>query len=168
MKRALQVLGFCSLVGLFGIVAVVALFWWIDSPYPSDSTVRTWEDNYRSEVASNIEEFQGHWLTTDIGAYIYSYHHKADSVTSHQSQLINRLPDFTVHSRSDNLLVLRQSVTYSRPDGYNEWRFLFDDKTAIVTVLYANLDSELSSANWLKEKAREYHNERRQAEQAAP
>jgi hypothetical protein len=82
--------------------------------------------------------------------------------------LIERLVDFTVHSRSGTLLVLRRSVTYSRPDGYNEWRFIFDDESSLVTVLYANLDSELSSADWLNEKSREYHNKRRKAEQAAP
>ena len=168
MKRVLQVLGFCSLIGLLGIVGVVALFCWIDSPYPSDSTARAWEDNYRSEVSSDIEHFQGHWLSSDIAACIYSYHHTSDSASAHQARLIERLVDFTVHSRSGTLLVLRQSVTYSRPDGYNEWRFIFDDESSLVTVLYANLDSELSSADWLNEKSREYHNKRRKAEQDAP
>ena len=163
MKPVLQVLGFCSLVGLLGIIAVVALFWWIDSPYPSKSTIRAWEDNYRSKVSSDIERFHGHWLSTDIAAFIYSYHHTSDSIAAHQAKLIERLHDFTVYSRSGSLLVLRQSVTYSRPDGYNEWRFLFDDDSALVTVLYANLDSELSSAEWLNEKTQEYHTERRKS-----
>ncbi len=165
MKRVLQVLGFCSLIGLLGIVGIVALFWWIDSPYPSDSTARAWEENYRSEVSSDIERFQGHWLSSDIAAYIYSYHHTSNSAEAHQAKLIERLGDFTIHSHSGTLLVLRQPVTYSGPDGYNEWRFIFDDESSLVTVLYANLDSELSSAEWLNEKTQEYHNERKRAEQ---
>lgn len=159
--RVLQVLGFCSFIVLFGFVGVVALFCWIDSPYPSDSTARAWEDNYRSEVSSDIERFQGHWLCSDIAANIYSYHHTSGSASAHQARLINRLGDFIVHSRSETSLVLRQSVTYSRPDGCNEWTFIFDDESPLVTVLYANLDSELTSADWLNEKSLEYHNKRR-------
>jgi hypothetical protein len=162
MKRVLQVLGRLLLIG---IVVSFALSWWIDSPYPSNSTVRAWEDNYKSEVSSDIEQFQGHWLSGDIAAYIYSYHHTSDSSAKHQAQLIEHLHDFEVHSHSGNLLVLRQSVTYSQPDGYNEWRFLFDEDSSLVTVLYANLDSELSSAEWLNGKAGKYHNKRRTAEQ---
>ena len=164
MKRVFQILGILCLIGLLGIVGLFALVWWLDSPYPSESEVRAWEENYRREISGEIERFQGHWLSTDIAAYIYSYHHTSDSVADHQARLIERLQDFKVHSQSDHLLVLRQPVTYSQPDGYDEWRFLFDSDSALVTVLYANLDSELFAADSLHEKAREYHAERRKAE----
>ena len=168
MNPVLRTLGVLSLIGVVGIIALVVLFLWIDSPYPSDSTARAWEDNYRTEVSSEFEHFQGHWLSSDIGAYIYSYRHTSGSASTHQTKLIERLDKFTVYSQSENLLVLRQPVTYSRPDGYNEWRFLFSAESPLVTVLYANLDSELSSAKSLNRKVGEYHQNRNHSEQAVP
>lgn len=162
--RCLRVLG---AIGLLGVLAAGASLWWIDSPQPSPSTVRAWERNYRAEVSNEVADFQGHWLSTDIGAYIYSYHHTAETGALHQDQLIERLRDFTIHLRSPGLLVLRRPVTYSRPDGYDEWRFQFDAASNLVTVLFANLDSEVASAGWLIEKARDYHERRRRAERAA-
>ena len=105
MNPVLRTLGVLSLIGVVGIIALVVLFLWIDSPYPSDSTARAWEDNYRTEVSSEFEHFQGHWFSSDIGAYIYSYRHTSGSASTHQTKLIERLDKFTVYSQSENLLV---------------------------------------------------------------
>ena len=168
MKRIFQIIGLMSLVAVIGIIAIFGLYWWIESPYPSESSVRAWEKNYRTDVIDNISDFQGHWLSADIGAYIYSYHHTSDSTQTHQKDIIGSLSDFNIYSQSDNLLVLRQPVTYSRPRGFNEWRFLFNTNSRLVTVLYANLDSEMERADDLSRRAQEYNQKRKDAEQAGP
>ena len=165
MKRYIQIIGLMSLVILTGIVALFALFWWIESPCPTESSVRAWEENYRANITDNISDFQGHWLSADIAAYIYSYHHTADSAQTHQKDIIDSLSDFTIYSQSDTLLVLRKPVTYSNPHGFNEWRFLFDPNSKMVTVLYANLDSEMEYADELASKTQDYHQKRKDAEQ---
>jgi len=165
MNRIFQIIGLMSLVALIGIIAIFGIFWWIESPYPSESSVRAWEKNYRAKITDNISDFQGHWLSADIGAYIYSYHHTAGSASTHQKDIIDSLPDFTIYSQSEDLLVLRQPVTYSSPRGFNEWRFLFDADSRLVTVLYANLDSEMDHAGGLARRTQEYHQKRKAAEQ---
>ena len=168
MKRIFQIIGLMSLVALVGIIVIVGLYWWIESPYPSESSVRAWEKNYRAKVTDNVSDFQGHWLSADIAAYIYSYHYTGDSVQSHQKEIIESLGDFIVYSQADTLLVLRKPVTYSSPRGFDEWRFLFDADSRIVTVLYANLDSEMECAEDLANRAQRFHQKRKDAEQAGP
>ncbi len=168
MKRIFKIIGLMSLVALIGIIAIFGLYWWIESPHPSESNVRAWEKNYRTNVTDNFSEFQGHWLSADIAAYIYSYNHTSDSTQTHQKDIIRSLRDFSIYSQTDNLLVLRKPVTYSSPRGFDEWRFLFDADSRIVTVLFANLDSEMECADKLANKALRFHQKRKDAEHLGP
>jgi len=146
---------------LIGVVGLIAIFLVFDYPYPSRSLVRTWEKNYRNDVTSAISDFQGHWLDADIGAYIYSYKHTSSSIASHQEMLITSLKDFRVIDRNEKEMVLRRSVTYSHPDGFDEWHFLFDRDSKLVTVLFANLDSESWAHPDLLKREAEYHQKRK-------
>jgi hypothetical protein len=144
-----------------GVVGIIALFLIFDYPYPSTSLGHTWEKNYRNNVTNEISDFHGHWLDADIGAYIYSYKHTSSSIAAHQAKLIKSLNDYQVIERTEKELVLRRSVTYSRPDGFDEWHFLFDHDTKLVTVLFANLDSEIATHADLVKRERQYHQKRK-------
>jgi len=162
MMKSLPKIFTITVVGiLIGVIGLIAIYLIFDYPYPSKSLVRTWEKNYRHDVTDAISDFQGHWLDADIGAYIYSYKHTSSSIASHQALLLHSLKDFQVIERNEKEMVLRRSVTYSRSDGFDEWHFLFDRDTKIVTVLFANLDSELWAHADLLKRETEHHQKRK-------
>lgn len=161
MKQTLKILIVSVTVIVAGIIGLFTVFWIFDPTYPSESIAREWEKNYRNEITNEVTDFEGHWLDSDIAAYIYSYKQSSGSIAEHQARLIKALKDFRVIERDENVLVLRRSVTYSQPDGFDEWRFLFDQDTKLVTVLFANLDSELWAHADLVKRTNEYHQKRK-------
>ncbi|MHA1989211.1 MAG: hypothetical protein ACW98D_21515 [Promethearchaeota archaeon] len=141
---------------IVGIGVLIIIEW----PHPCLLTENSWEQNFQSKVTSDYKDFQGHWVSSDIAAYIYSYIHTSHNIEDHQNKIIMALNDYEVTKRTPTLLVLRQNVTYSHPDGFNEWRFIFDERTRITTVLYANLDSEMDQHPWLVSLLMDYHDKR--------
>lgn len=154
------------LVGALSIFAFIvclgfAYFFLFDYPYPTNKTVDAWEQNFKHDVTSDIKNFRGFWLDADTAAYIYGYEFVAPSVEDHKKQLVASLKDFHVHTDNDHVLVLRQTVMYSHPEGYNEWRFIFTPSSRYVTVLFANLDSkdEMAQHEELVAGAEKFHRE---------
>jgi hypothetical protein len=131
---------------VFIVCLGLAYFFLFDYPYPTSKTVNAWEQNFKHDVTSDIKNFRGFWLDADTAVYIYGYEFVAPSVEDHKKQIVSSLNDFRVHTDNDQLLVLRQPATYSHPEGYNEWRFIFTPGSRYVTVLFANLDSEVEMA----------------------
>jgi hypothetical protein len=58
--------------------------------------------------------------------------------------LPTRVRDYQVYERGPGELALRQRVTYSNPNGFDEFRFLCIGNTRRVYAMFANLDSEMA------------------------
>lgn len=105
-------------------------------------TEKAWQKNMSKALIPGYFGFKAHWVDSDIAAYIFSY--KCPSSLSGSevfSILKKQIPDFKLQSQSDSILVLTYPVTYSGPGGFDEWRFYYDEKSGVMTVLFANLDS---------------------------
>ena len=150
LRRAL----IAFVVVIFGFLLLSVLVSW---PYPSRDTAAAWERNFDEGIVPGYTDFQGHWLNADIGAYIFSYR-CPDAPTLEQlfSDLVRKNPDFMIYSKTSDELALRQPVTSSTPDGFNEWRFVFRPKTRRMTVMYANLDDEQAAHSRLVATLRKY------------
>ena len=105
-------------------------------------TAEEWQKNMREALIPGYSGFKAHWVDSDIAAYIFSYRCRpALSGAEAFSILKKQIPDFILQSQSDSILVLAYPVTYSGPGGFDEWRFYYDQKSGVMTVLFANLDS---------------------------
>ena len=105
-------------------------------------TERAWQKNMSEALIPGYSGFKGHWVDSDIAAYIFSYRCPPSlSGPDVFSILKKQIPNFKVQSQSDSILVLTCSLTYSGPGGFDEWRFYYDQNSGIMTVLFANLDS---------------------------
>ncbi len=128
---------------------MVGLLWMIApifSSHPSSSAVRHWEANYSSLLPPGYSDFRGHWQNHDIGVQIFSFR-LPDGAECELvlDGLVTRLSDYRVHRRVPGEVALRRSVTYSNPDGFDEYRFLCEPSSGRVYAMFANLDSEMDA-----------------------
>lgn len=131
-----------SVVGC--VVALLLLIAPVFSTRPSRSAVRHWEANYSPVLPHGYSDFRGHWQSQDVGVHIFSFRYPEgldceevlDGVKS-------RLGAYRVHRRVPGEIALRRSVTYSDPNGFDEFRFVCVPAAHRVYAMFANLDSEM-------------------------
>ncbi len=125
-------------------------------------TAEAWQKSMREGLVPGYINFTAHWLDSDIAAYIFSYTCPVsisgeDVFTLLQKQIHN----FHLNSQTEATLVLRRPLSYSGPGGFDEWRFMYDKETRVMTVLFANLDSEVErkAHSSIVNKVKHYHDE---------
>lgn len=139
------------------IYMAVDAFYSLDLSYPSKQTEAEWEKNFKEVIVGNHSGFKGHWVNIDTAAYIFSYQYpEQKNFKSIIAQIKKNLPEFELYEKRDNEVALRQPVTYSRPDGYDEYRIIDNPKKQRVFILFANLDSEMDQQESLENRLREY------------
>jgi hypothetical protein len=123
------------------------------STRPSQSTVRQWEATYSSVLPPGYSDFRGHWQSQDIGVHIFSFRCPegldCDGVLGGMEV---RLRAYRVHQRVPGEIALRRSVSYSDPNGFDEFRFVCAPATHRVYAMFANLDSEMQVHQELVER----------------
>lgn len=125
-------------------------------------TEQAWQRNFSEALLDGYTSFKGHYVNVDIAAYIFSYNYSNSAKDAEEAfiELKEQLtPEFYVFSESPDELVLRQPISYSTDGGFNEYRFMIDSESKILTVMYANLDSqtELKQHEKLIEHLRTIH-----------
>jgi hypothetical protein len=104
---------------------------------------RIWERDFSDVLPAGYSRFRGHWSDYDIAAKIFSFQCAPDTNGSVVLQAMQqRLTNFNVYESNTTEVVLRRTVIYSSPGGFDEWRFLYDKKSHRVYALFANLDSD--------------------------
>ncbi|OGV62618.1 MAG: hypothetical protein A2283_13605 [Lentisphaerae bacterium RIFOXYA12_FULL_48_11] len=144
------------------LVALMVMSFVCACSKPSNSTVAAWQRNMNEAILPGYTHFLGHWVNSDTAAYIFSYSTPLGMTTADAfDALKKRIPNFYVHEQTDHELVLRRDVTYSGPGGFDEWRFIHDEPSRCMTVLYANLDSpvERDSHDAILRTLRRFHSE---------
>jgi hypothetical protein len=128
----------------------------------SPEMAKAWQENMREGLVPGYANFTAHWVDSDITAYIFSYTCPAPlSGKEIFSLLQGQIPKFQIDSQNETTLVLRYPISYSGPGGLDEWRFMYDKETRVMTVLFANLDSEVErrAHSFIVRKVERYHDE---------
>jgi hypothetical protein len=127
-------------------------------------TAEAWQKNFKRGIIPNYTDFRAHWVSVDIAAYIFSYRCPTGLTDRNAFKILkDQIPNYTVNAEGAGELVLRQPVTYSGPGGFNEWRFLYDQSSERMTVLFANLDSpsERRCHNRIIDRLKSFHSKNR-------
>jgi hypothetical protein len=131
---------FCLGCFVVFILSIVPIF----SSRPSKRAVRRWEASYSSILPPGYSDFLGHWQSQDIGVQIFSFHlpdgAKCEDVLS---VFIKRIDKYRLHERVPGEVALRRRVTYSDPNGFDEYRLVCVPATHRVYGMFANLDDEM-------------------------
>jgi len=152
-KQIINLLLIAVAIILVSFISITLLEW----PYPSKQIQAEWEKNFKEVIVGNHSGFKGHWVNIDTAAFIFSYQYpEQENFKSIVAQIKKNLPEFELYEKRDNEVALRQPVTYSRPDGYDEYRIIDNPKKQRVFILFANLDSEMDQQESLENRLREY------------
>jgi hypothetical protein len=135
-----------AVLALVCFVVLLIIITPVFSTRPSRSAVSHWEANYSPVLPPGYSDFRGHWQSQDIGVQIFSFGYpegvKCEDVLS---SLVARLAKYQVHQRVPGEVALRCSVTYSDPNGFDEFRFVCAPAARRVYAMFANLDDEMES-----------------------
>ena len=119
-----------------------------------------WQKNMKEGLIQGYTDFTPQWLDSDIAAYIFTYKCPSSISSKEVFSIIRKqISGFSLETQSETTLVLRKGLSYSGPGGFDEWQFLYDENTKIMTVLFANLDSptERKAYTFVLDKLRHYH-----------
>ncbi len=123
---------------------------------PNEQARKHWEKNYATLLPRGYRDFRAHWQSQDIGVQIFSFYcpdrMTGDEVLRH---IANKLPGFKTVNQTPNEVALRRTVTYSNPDGFDEYRFVYRPNTHRVYGMFANLDDEAEVHGQLLKKLEE-------------
>ena len=134
------------------VVLILLLVAPIFSTHPSKSAVRKWESTYSFLLPYNYSDFRGHWQSQDVGVHIFSFCYP-EGLDGEEvlDSLAGRLGAYRVHQRLPGEIALRRRVTYSDPNGFDEFRFVCVPSARRVYAMFANLDSEMEVQSELVE-----------------
>jgi len=155
MKIPGLIIGGCAIFLTLAAFVLYPYYW----PYPSKHIQRAWEKNFKETLVPGYSDFRGHWLDVDIAVYIFSYRYpNTDTPNDIFNGLANRLPGFSQFEQTQFEVAFRRSVTYSSPDGFDEYRFIYNKTNHRIFVMFANLDSDFEMAQHerLVQKLRQY------------
>jgi len=129
------------LIGIASLLFAVAC----DSR-PSSITTKAWQQSYRQAILEGYSNFRGYYFEDDVGVVIFGYQ-LTPQITAKDifDKLIKRLNSdgYKVISTKPNELVMRRPVSYSKYGGFDEYRFVVQEESGRVTVMFANLDSKV-------------------------
>ncbi len=128
----------------------------------SPGTAEAWQKSMREGLVPGYIDFTAHWLDSDIAAYIFSYTCPAPLSREEVFALLQKqIQNFHLNSQTESTLVLRRPLSYSGSGDFDEWRFMYDKETRVMTVLFANLDSEVErkAHSSIVSKLKQYHDE---------
>ncbi len=113
------------------------------STRPSRSAVLHWEARYSDVLPHGYSDFRGHWQSQDVGVHIFSFRY-AEGLDCEEvlDRVKDRLGAYRIHQRVPGEIALRRSVTYSDPNGFDEFRFVCVSADRRMYAMFANLDSE--------------------------
>jgi hypothetical protein len=145
-----------TLVLAAGITLYVSSVAPMYSAHPSKDAERYWEKSYASFLPPGYSDFGGHWQDQDIGVAIFSFRRpQGKSVEEALNFIGNHSAGFKRQAQRNGEVVLRRSVTYSDPAGFDEFRFVRGAGNDRIYAMFANLDSEMEALHKLVEKLRE-------------
>ena len=131
---------------LFGVGTVITCGNLINTEVDYN-TEQAWQRNFKEALLEGYTDFKSHCVNVDFAVYIFSYTYPAtsykmssDVIDTLKTQLVR---DYTVVSECSNELVLQRSIWYSKCNGFDEYRFLINQKLKRITVMFANLDSRV-------------------------
>jgi hypothetical protein len=129
------------------LMIVTGLICWMafgcDNPR-RPGTAEAWQNSMCEGLVPGYINFTAHSLDSDIEAYIFSYTCSVSIAGEELFTLLQKqIHNFHLNSQTEATLVLRRLLSYSVHGGFDEWRFMYDKETRVMTVLFANLDSEV-------------------------
>jgi hypothetical protein len=134
--KALAVLG-CLTAFFFAVLPIV-------TTQPSKAAVRHWAAGYSPLLPPGYTDFEGHWQSQDVGVRIFSFRcpegWTGERVLRHLTEHISK---FKIHDQRPGEVALRRPVAYSDPAGFDEFRFVYQEKNDRIYGMFANLDSEM-------------------------
>lgn len=130
-------------------IAQLVLFMFIISTVGCDSkpgpvVVRAWQDIHRHAILDEYSNFEGYLNDADVGVAIFSYRIKSQQTnTIVFEKIIEKLKSYgyVLISSEQNELVMRRPVSYSKHNGFDEYRFMASANLQLIVVMFANLDS---------------------------
>ncbi len=138
-----KVVAAAASIAVCGFVFAVVV-WPFVTTAPSEARRRRWEMDYASILPRGYTDFRAHFQSDDVGVRVFSVRlHRQDSPGHFFESASRALDQFSVLEHSPGRMVLRRSVTYSDPGGFDEFRFEWRGGSRRVYVLFANLDSEM-------------------------
>ncbi len=150
--KSLRWFSYCTIAILSLIILLIILFPYIKYAYIKDLE-QGWQENSREALIDGYTNFKAHYLDSDAAVYIFSYQFPPKLGVKEAFAILRRqIPTadsrYAVISESPTELVFRRpAYTYSKHEGFDEYRFLVNDQQGKVTVMFANLDSP-SELKW--------------------
>lgn len=144
--KAIKSLKFCFVIVMFLISGCVLI------------TADDIKKSHPESLGTSYTNLQARYQDSDTGVSIFTYNvEKNFSLQDLRQQIVSKQyanrPTFKVTKDevvegSTAELILRQEITSSGPEGFNEYRILYNKDKKLVTVMYANLDSEVERSNY--------------------
>ncbi len=132
-----------NMIKLIVLLLTITALWSCEIEVPDKDIIEAWQENNKT-IVPDYSEFQGHWSNDDINSHIWSYICPPDLTQKNAFDILkSQNSEFYVHNESDSLLSLRIVRAHYGPEEFSEFRFLYDSRTGVMTVLIANKNSEL-------------------------
>jgi len=113
------------------------------------ATENAWQKSFQEALVEGYTDFNACYLDSDAGVYIFEYRIPSQlSAKQVFAILCSKNSNYGIVFKSKSELVLRHSGTVFGAPAFNEYRFYIDERRQNVTVMFANIDSEVEHGNY--------------------